>query len=885
MTRQPWGKSVNILKRPRRKRRRASSSKQRHLSLHIETLESRQLLTASGADLDPIMDHQAEVSGDSDPGAPLAPLAQTSTTHYVAAGESLQAAINAAQPGDTIELEAGATFYGNYVLPNKIGNDWITIRGSAHESLPDGRVSEADAALMPKLISPNPDPVIRAEFGAHNYRLEGLEVTSTASHTANLIIIGFDGTYPDAVEDFARDFVIDRSYIHGTGDNQVTHAVNAAGSNIYLTNSHVSNIKRTGNDAQAFLAPLGLSNYVIENNFLEATGENIIFGGLGPSISEEFNPENIVVRGNSISKPNTWREGHPDYAGVDYSIKNLVEFKIGKHILVEHNVIENLWSDSQNGVAFVITPRETTIDDIVIRSNIIRNVRSLAVFSPSRQSLSNVVFENNLAYDVDSTLFIALESAGGSIDNLTIRNNTALFGDSAINDGLGGNNVQFGDFNTAVNNFIYQDNIVGGGLYGIHGSGQGVGLNSVLHYANGFDVRGNQVLVPNQTGFGAYAVGNPYDQNGDFYGDFTLWGNAADMGFANLDWAAPEHFDLSGNPALAGKGADVAAILEAIDLPPAVTGITANGIADRMVSHVTSSKNGLTSLEIEFSRPVLFSAQDVEVQRVNFADGLETVDGVAPIQSITGSGTNKMTITFAQGTVVDTWAKVVLHDSIVDLEGRALDGETPAAGRQRDYIWDGEADLPTGNHLDGGDVVFYTGNLVGDIDGNRSVDVTDILLTFSNTTGSHDDADSSTTLTKNETNGDFDNDGDVDTNDLITVFSNNSNRLEALPESITPALALFVSFASDDDSDDSLIEPLLLAPLAAQDRNALHDAALAEPDEAEPIVVAANEKLAVDLSADDSEPDSEDETSQRDADEERKERKERRRRRRLRRRG
>ncbi len=41
------------------------------------------------------------------------------TTWVVHAGDDLQAAFNNDQPGDIIELEAGATFTGNFVLPKK----------------------------------------------------------------------------------------------------------------------------------------------------------------------------------------------------------------------------------------------------------------------------------------------------------------------------------------------------------------------------------------------------------------------------------------------------------------------------------------------------------------------------------------------------------------------------------------------------------------------------------------------------------------------------------------------------------------------------------------------------------------------------------------------
>src|SRR5512138_1961041 len=54
----------------------------------------------------------------------------------VAAGGDLQAALNQAQPGDQIVLQAGAVFTGNFMLPAKTGNDWIVLRTSNLSGLP-----------------------------------------------------------------------------------------------------------------------------------------------------------------------------------------------------------------------------------------------------------------------------------------------------------------------------------------------------------------------------------------------------------------------------------------------------------------------------------------------------------------------------------------------------------------------------------------------------------------------------------------------------------------------------------------------------------------------------------------------------------------------------
>src|SRR5499426_1026316 len=76
------------------------------------------------------------------PGEPEPPRVFLDTTYVapagktvnVGAGGDVQAAIDQAQPGDVIRLQAGATFTGNFRLPNKSGSDWVIIRSSAADA-------------------------------------------------------------------------------------------------------------------------------------------------------------------------------------------------------------------------------------------------------------------------------------------------------------------------------------------------------------------------------------------------------------------------------------------------------------------------------------------------------------------------------------------------------------------------------------------------------------------------------------------------------------------------------------------------------------------------------------------------------------------------------
>src|SRR5688572_11714995 len=96
----------------------------------------------------------------------------------VRAGESLQDALNAAQPGDEVRLAAGATFSGNFVLPVKPGSSTITIRTDLPDSSLPGanqRVTPATAAAFAKIVSPNTAAALRTAPGAHHWQVMFIE--------------------------------------------------------------------------------------------------------------------------------------------------------------------------------------------------------------------------------------------------------------------------------------------------------------------------------------------------------------------------------------------------------------------------------------------------------------------------------------------------------------------------------------------------------------------------------------------------------------------------------------------------------------------------------------------------------------------------------------
>src|SRR5262249_32661978 len=121
----------------------------------------------------------------------VAPTGQTITVNV---GGDLQSALNQAQPGDVILLQARATVRGNLVFPNTTGAGRIPVRTSTSDAnLPQGtRVTPASASLMPKIISPSSEPAVQTASGAHHFRFVGIEFGVTPG-TYIYDIVAFDG--------------------------------------------------------------------------------------------------------------------------------------------------------------------------------------------------------------------------------------------------------------------------------------------------------------------------------------------------------------------------------------------------------------------------------------------------------------------------------------------------------------------------------------------------------------------------------------------------------------------------------------------------------------------------------------------------------------------
>jgi len=416
----------------------------------------------------------------------------------VPAGSSLQSAINAAVPGDTLVLQAGATYTGMVTLPARQGSEPITITSSSAASLSAGvRVNPSKAPYMARIVGPNGAAVV-FEMRARNYRLIGLEITGASGSyaAADIVAVGSGATTNAA--DLPSDIVLDRLWIHGDSTYGAKRGVSMNGVRVTVSNSYISSIKGTWQETQALCAWNTPGPLQVENNYLEASGISILIGGAEPAIPG-VTPSDVVVTGNRFFKPAQW-------IGTGLMMKHHLELKTGRRVTIKGNLFEQNYGQPfinlKVGTENINTPAITS--DVTIENNIFRKAQA-GIWVSGRNStggkLSNITVRNNLFDEMTAewggpwTLFLVQDGVQG----ITIENNTT--GPTAYSFFLLG-------YLTPSTGLTVRNNVVSYGSYGLFGSGVGSGLSALAQYFPGAVVTNNVLYGTSGNLSAAYPVPN-----------------------------------------------------------------------------------------------------------------------------------------------------------------------------------------------------------------------------------------------------------------------------------------------------------------------------------------------------------------------------------------
>lgn len=272
---------------------------------------------------------------------PPPPPPPTTQRAPIATPAALDAALAAATPGTEIVLDQKLV----YPAPLRVSTP-VTLRTAAPGA---GRI--ARDVPSPRFLN-------------------GITIAAPEVTLAEIAVSCADPTQTGITVAAARA-VLRRVLVLGDPVKGLKRGIAGNGANLTLVDSYIADCfgPYPGNDCQAFCAWDAPGPFLIQNNYLEGSTETLMFGGSDASSAGNI-PSDIVIRGNVITKNPAWQ-------AKAISVKNVLELKCARRVLIEQNVISRAWGGKgQDGYLLMLTVRNqngrapwSTVQDVTIRDN------------------------------------------------------------------------------------------------------------------------------------------------------------------------------------------------------------------------------------------------------------------------------------------------------------------------------------------------------------------------------------------------------------------------------------------------------------------------------------------------------------------------------------
>lgn len=374
---------------------------------------------------------------------------------------------------DTIYLAPGK-YVGNFTVARKV--TLVGVRGL----VPGARVAPADVASVELVPADRLKPVLTVS--ASDVAVRGLTLRG-GQIDRDTVLIGSTSATDIAVQPARVSF------------DQVAVLADPAGGHrglfvntgpyFRVTNSHIDGYVEQGRDSQGILVLNASGPFLFDNNFIAASGENILFGGSSIKIPNLV-PADATITRNTLYKPDAWRQ-KPG------SVKNSFEVKCGRRILFEDNVIDGNWKDAQEGSTLLLTARNQygdtpwcLVDAITIRRNVGKRMSqafAISILGHDDKAITGQTQTIDIVgnYFPDATNGIRVHY--GVCQRLTITDNTfpAIKGNWLYYVGRTAAGTPLG----CVTPTTLQRNVFASGSYGVFGEGVSPGVPALKFWSGG----------------------------------------------------------------------------------------------------------------------------------------------------------------------------------------------------------------------------------------------------------------------------------------------------------------------------------------------------------------------------------------------------------------
>lgn len=388
-------------------------------------------------------------------------------------------------------LAAGAP-ETTYVLPP----DYV-FAGDFEQTKPGITLTRADLATVPpvRATAAFGGPELKGHFINRGERFTTQGIRSTGQNKDRAIW-----------ELYGAGTIFDRAVIRA-GDAGGIKGIYLAAPDFTIRKGHVGNCWYKGQESQAITVPRDAHRGLVDDCYLEASGENFLIGG-DDIRGEERMVHDFALVDCHLFKPLAWKG--------TATVKNLFELKAATKVSVTRCTFENNWVDAQAGLAMVLTIRnqygrdpyatlqDISFDDCTLKGSpgglsiLGRDDIRDAAGSPVRASvrMARVAFRNFKMLDMQGGR--AIQITGGpkdlTFDGLTVEGRTSTF-------------MEFGQPEFLTEGLSMQRASFLEGDYGIHGD-QAPGMGKVVldMYAPGYQWANNTVKLGGQR-YIAYPAG------------------------------------------------------------------------------------------------------------------------------------------------------------------------------------------------------------------------------------------------------------------------------------------------------------------------------------------------------------------------------------------